>query len=512
MSKSKLIVFTLCLVLIAGMAWGGGGSQPAAAAAGGPMVITWTANGQLAPLDENPYMIKKWNEMFNVDIQLWHIDPANYFDVLNLRFAANEIPDFFQSDANRLQLQFEQRLLAEIPENLVREHLPISHKEFSELFPNYLKLTSFNNKIYGLRVFMDKPYRAPIVYRGDWIRNVGKQGTPKTLAEFEELVYLFTNNDPDRNGRKDTYGLSVTAFQTVYGAYGQVRSQWNIKNNELVYTSIQPEMKDALTVLAKWYRDGVIDPEFITGENKGGYWAVSHAFTEGRIGISSHGSFYHWDAPDNNRANIVEMQARDPVAAASTVLGEPVTGPQGKKGVSMGHPVFGNLWAFGVQNDTNHAKIAKVMDIQNYFVSDPEVYITAFYGIRGQDWEYNPAMNNAPMQIGGKGNDYVYRIGAGATIKPLVTPSGEAARNAAWAQFCPANNLYSDGYRNELIVPPPSSGRYLTELNKIEDEAYIAIITGAQPVSYFDRFVSEWRAAGGDVLTREANAWFNTIK
>jgi putative aldouronate transport system substrate-binding protein len=51
----------------------------------------------------------------------------------------------------------------------------------------------------------------------------------------------------------------------------------------------------------------------------------------------------------------------------------------------------------------------------------------------------------------------------------------------------------------------PSSGTYQTELSKIEDEAFISIITGERPVSYFDTFVAQWKSQGGDVLTREAN-------
>ena len=56
------------------------------------------------------------------------------------------------------------------------------------------------------------------------------------------------------------------------------------------------------------------------------------------------------------------------------------------------------------------------------------------------------------------------------------------------------------------------AGALSTILRKIEDETYIAIITGEQPVSYFDQFVTIWRSSGGDVLTREANAWYNTVK
>lgn len=53
-------------------------------------------------------------------------------------------------------------------------------------------------------------------------------------------------------------------------------------------------MKQALEVLHKWYVDGVLDPEFVTGENEGGYWAITHKFLNNQIGYTNMGNFYHW--------------------------------------------------------------------------------------------------------------------------------------------------------------------------------------------------------------------------
>ena len=47
-----------------------------------------------------------------------------------------------------------------------------------------------------------------------------------------------------------------------------------------------PHNKEALALVKQLYDDGVLDPEFITGENQGGYWAISHSFVNGRIGVT----------------------------------------------------------------------------------------------------------------------------------------------------------------------------------------------------------------------------------
>lgn len=43
-------------------------------------------------------------------------------------------------------------------------------------------------------------------------------------------------------------------------------------------------------------------------------------------------------------------------------------------------------------------------------------------------------------------------------------------------------------------------------MDKLEDEMYLQIIVGEKPVDYFDEFVSQWKALGGDTLTEEVQA------
>jgi putative aldouronate transport system substrate-binding protein len=352
--------------------------------------------------------------------------------------------------------------------------------------------------------------RQPVVYRGDWISAVGKQGTPTSLAELESLLYAFANNDPDKNGRKDTYGISSSAFNMVYGAYGYIPKQWNKKGNELVYSSIQPETKEALAVLSKWYKDGIIDPEFITGENKGGYWALSHSFIQGRIGLSCHGAYYHWNHFTWDASqDYIELKAVNPGAADSLVFGEPVKGPSGKGVLSMGNPVSSSSQAFGIQVEKNPELMARVLKMQDYFYEAPENLITSYYGIKGEDWDYNE--NKAPSfkppmdlnKMAAQGGHVVLGRFSTKQFNDIIYPWRDP-----WLK---ENKFYSDGIWSDLIVSLPSASLYQTELTKIEDEAFIAIITGERPLGYFDEFVAQWKRGGGDVLTKEANDWWKSV-
>ncbi|MNO07395.1 hypothetical protein D3C81_2295630 [compost metagenome] len=52
----------------------------------------------------------------------------------------------------------------------------------------------------------------------------------------------------------------------------------------------------------------------------------------------------------------------------------------------------------------------------------------------------------------------------------------------------------------------------LDYLNNLESEALSAIIYGEQPLEYFDSFVADWKAGGGDQITREVNEWYDKVR
>jgi len=62
-----------------------------------------------------------------------------------------------------------------------------------------------------------------------------------------------------------------------------------------------------------------------------------------------------------------------------------------------------------------------------------------------------------------------------------------------------------------INVPIPPVFSYSTDsmadlkpnLDKLEEEMYFGIIMGERPVDYFDEFVAQWKAQGGDTLIAE---------
>ena len=69
--------------------------------------------------------------------------------------------------------------------------------------------------------------------------------------------------------------------------------------------------------------------------------------------------------------------------------------------------------------------------------------------------------------------------------------------------------LQSAGFRRAQTLPLVNVNAEIPQdLQELENEAFLQIISGEKPVDYFDTFVAEWYANGGKVLTeRVQNAY-----
>jgi putative aldouronate transport system substrate-binding protein len=495
------------------------GAVPNAGTNNGKTDVKYTfsiAANQVAPVDKDGDIIKYLNEKYNVDLKVVDVESSKFNEIMNLKFAAGEIPDYFKvSGYNNLNKYVSQDLLAAIPLDMLKQNAPNLYRLMEEARPGLLKLTTLDGKIYALpRMSFFNSYRRATVFRGDWMKKVGVAKSPETLKEFEELMYKYRNDDPDGNGKKDTYGLSADGIDVVYGAYGYIPDYWSDKNGKLVYGAIQPEMKEALATLNKWFKDQVIDPEFITGENQGGNSNVSSSFVAGRIGFTTRSTLVYWKPllykGDTSSDNYVELKKLNPQAADSLVYGVPPIGPNGKRGVRQGNLVTTEMASFGKQLEKEPAKFAKLLQMLDGMNSSYDNFLSYFYGVKGKHWDFNEM--NMPVLLNNATTADMNKWGGHDVIAVNELPQYQRERSMVRVQWADSNNWKVGGIQNKLETSLPSAGKYSTELNKMQEEAYISIITGNKPLSYFDEFVEKWKKAGGDQLDKEANEWYSKTK
>jgi len=484
--------------------------------------ISWTMHQNL-PVPEDAEMIRYVEQKYDVDLDIWNLENNRYESLLDLKLAQEGAPDLLRIRQPQDLLKVQQQgLLAEIPEETLERYAPNLMAAIRKYAPDYADQGRIDGSIYGIPVVNPtNAYRIPVVYRQDWLDKLGLD-VPDTLEEFEQVIYAFANEDPDRNGIKDTYGLSLEGMNAVFGAFGQVvfadQLYFSDKHGQLVIGALEPEMKEALGYLRKWYADGVIDPEFITGENKGGYKHLSHSFINGRIGMTSMGNYYHWiddgdyqawtvdarggsvETPVEATYNVKELKAKNPDARVS--FGRPFSGPDGKRG-SKAYDMLMSFTAIGANATKEPGKLEKILQILDDVSANPDETerATLKNGIIGKHWNWAGPTREDVVTLPpyDKYANYLNTIGANIGMTVPYTPT---ERREQWAATL---HLDQDGIYNALEVSTPSLVRNSEELIALRNRAYISFITGERPLAEFDDFVQEFLDAGGAEVLAEAN-------
>ncbi|MCQ4087841.1 extracellular solute-binding protein [Saccharibacillus sp. JS10] len=485
--------------------------------------ISWTLH-QNAPIPENAEMIRYLEEKYNVDLDIWNLENNRYESLLELKIAQQGAPDLLRVRQPQDLLKVQQQgLVTEIPLDTLEHSAPNLFAALNKYAPGYLEDGKIEGKLYGIPVINPtNAYRIPVVYRQDWLDKLGLK-VPDTLAEFEKMIYAFTFEDPDGNGIDDTYGLSMEGMNVVFGAFGQIvfadQLYFNEKNGKKVIGALEPEMKEALRYLRKWYADGVIDPQFLTGENKGGYKHLSHAFINGRIGMTSMGNYYHWiddndylawnvderglviEKPVQATYNIKELKAKNPDAKVS--FGRPFMGPHGKRG-SKAYDMLMSFTAIGANVVDEPGKMEKILQILDDVSANPDdnELTTWKNGIIGKHWNWADASHQDIVTLPPYDRETNLLNKIGANIG-MTLPFPQTGRREQWASTL---HLDQDGIYNALEIATPSLVRSSEQLIALRNQAYLAFITGERPLDEFDNFVQEFRKAGGDEVLREANA------
>lgn len=523
----RFLALSVSILMLTALVLGGCGKQTDTAE--GTMTIDWLmfSNG---PADNDAPVKKYFEDYFGVKFNLWYIERSKWDDLLSVRFAAGEIPDVFVTmSSSSFRKYVEQSLIMPIPVETLEQDAPALVQLVNEYDPDQWRYNTIDGQNYAIPAYnYANKYHIASVWRDDWLKNVGIDKIPETLEEAEVAFYKFRNEDPDGNGQQDTYGLSDKGvYNSIFGSFGYLprdmggtMAMWAEKDGKLVYSAVQPEMKEALTLLNKWYKDGIIDPEFLAGENTSGHWSNSQAFVNGRIGYTANGMFYHVAPPlaENDSGSsfyrdFKQLQGEN----ATYAIGRPPIGPDGKSGNYKGGTVSSGGIVFGKQLEDQPEKLKKILEIISAISTDYDLHNIAVYGFEGEHWD-RAEDGTIVSREGFKTGAEQSKVGAGSIfnmsgLQPKAWYTDEHAQPISKAQYEWAEEVTNyAGIDNKLLVEVESGPKYNTMLDKLRETTFIQIITGEKPIDAFDEWVEQWKKNGGEQLEKEANEWYNTIK
>ena len=476
----------------------------------------------------------------NVDIEVVYIEQANYAEILNTRLAGGTAPDvFLAQSANTLNSYYDQGVIKSWDVDFFKENAPdvyafimggAAYGDLAGDVEAWEKASMKDGQMVVIPSFKpdgSMPYKT-LIYRGDWLDKLGvtEETLPKTVDDFITLMGRFTKEDPDGNGKDDTYGCSITAMKALFGSYGLATgfsgssSYWVVRDGKVVNSDVAPEAKEVIATLAAMYADGLIDPEFVAGKEsvEGSYWAMSHGMVNGLYGVSANASIDHYrlkgiageeDAGGRCATEYWAVNGED----STFVYGPWPAGPSGDYGWMVGTPVAVSESAVYNANMSDE-KLAVIFKILNAFATDDELYMTAFAGIEGEHYKKNEngtitrLMGNEELNaVGVWGCRSLY--GADRAFSQLAYDLAfyndpTIANRLNWFKKDQYNSYIQDAVTETL----PSADLF-AELNTIRDEAWVAMIRGERSLDTWDEYVESWLGAGGQTLTDEANAWYN---
>lgn len=287
MKKNRLIAAMMAVTMtsVAVLSGCGSGAEEKKGEKG-PVKLTFAKNmtssyskgaGSDQTPEENDFLDYLRDEK-NLDLTLeWSAQDDDYLDKLSLNIASGNLPDFFiVRDYNTFKQLVDNGLVADITEayNSKASDLMKAYNESSE--GRYNDAASVDGKLYGIPSGTMGNQQSVCWLRADWMKNLGLE-TPSTMEELEGVLKAFTEDDPDGNGKDDTFGLTVHSTELVskngslYGlepifyAMNAYPQNWmQDEKGQIYYGSVEDSMKDALEILQKWYVNGYIDKQFPT--------------------------------------------------------------------------------------------------------------------------------------------------------------------------------------------------------------------------------------------------------
>lgn len=242
-----------------------------------PTSLTYwvSMNGNAAAVMKNYNEMAAYKEIekatgTKVDFQ--HPPTGQEKDQFNIMLASNSLPDV---------VEYNFATLPQSPDSLIKGKQIIRLNELIEKnAPNLTKvltqhpefrkmITTDEGNIYVMPFLLGDELLSVVngpIFRQDWLDKLGLKA-PTTIPEWETVLKAFRDKDPNGNGKQDEIPFFMNlngdfdVNNLLVGAWGITTDFYN-DNGKVKYGPIQPEYKEFLATLARWYKDGLIDKDY----------------------------------------------------------------------------------------------------------------------------------------------------------------------------------------------------------------------------------------------------------
>lgn len=331
------------------------------------------------PKSDQDFVLKTIEDKFNVQLNMdYTVSGNDYNSKLTGMLFANDPPDMW------IEMNSEggsKHALDGVLADMTPFISPIS-------MPNYFKYWETEPELKQYQIH-NRFYRAPVPYnknsfrsyyiRKDWLDKLSLP-IPNSYSDYLKVLHAFTFDDPDGNGKQDTFGFTTSGNSTslgtdwpeylkndlIYPAY--------MDNNKLIDMESDSRIGQVLDDILKVSNEGVIDPDWFLNQ---GTEHIDKA-VNGKAGIVLGDTLeFALDAdPRSIQSRSVAIQP-----GANWVPFNPIGIQPMRAGIDPGYPfVFSKMTA-----DRYPEKMKKIVEILDW-LSGEEGFLLTHYGIADKDY------------------------------------------------------------------------------------------------------------------------------
>ncbi|MEH7222664.1 extracellular solute-binding protein [Bacillus sp. JJ1566] len=442
---------------------------------------------------------KLLEEKTGVELTIQWTPDTSYEEKLNTAFATETLAEAVFLKNQTTFIQFKEA---------IRDDQFWEIGPYLEEFPNLGKLneqilenTAVDGKIYAL--YQGRPLsRQGLIYRKDWADHLGLEA-PKSIDDVYEMARAFTEDDPDGNGKVDTFGitdradLSYGAFKTVASWLGTPNG-WGEKDGQLLPEFMFDTYIETMDYIKKLRDKGYINQDFPVTSKEDQQAFFKNGTAGMYIGSMADVVSIHKDAVTLNPDIEFDVQNK-------------IVGPNGEYGI-WAIPGYGNVVLFPKTAVKSEEQLKEILGFFDKLAT-PEIANLIFWGIEGEHYTVQEE-----RALASEDTDLTTR-----EVKPYQSLEiGEPQTNGRYEGVFTlpakekAEELILDN-ENYLIHDPtvPLDSATFAErgelLNqKIHDATYQYIL-GDLDKAGFEKAISDWKKSGGDDVIKEFNEAYQKL-
>lgn len=470
--------------------WGGNGGRPD----GNDMFylsIGATLIGELPP--KNNAVEQAIEAYTHTDLQIQWIPLSAYDDKLRLMIASGEMPKL-------IKIGYSPTYIATMKAGQFWELGPLlkEYPSLSALDKQYYSNISVDGKIYGIPIVRELG-RAVIQYRKDWLDRLGLK-VPVTLEDWYRVVRAMTLEDPDGNGKQDTYGMvlekkynqEASSLLTRISVSQGGPNKWLEADGRFTPEFMTKPFLETMKLFRRLYQEKLINSDFAVVDTN----EAAKIYDSGRAGIQINGG---------NAQTWMDKLGRTAPDAAVDVA--PLRGPEGIRlpGES------GNSGFFAIPKDSvkTEGEVKKILEFLDKLL-EPPMQTVISKGVENRHWKDMGAFTEVldrtlDLKEVKPYRDMLLRQAEDSdSIKPSSQP--ELFRKSQQINKENRDHIVENP---ALTLESDTFAELGKELDTLITDAETKFIMGLIDEAGWEAELAKWRHAGGERVIREYEAAYS---